>query len=653
MKSKRLIIACLFALATVISYSQDFPTPPAPPAGADQGRPAPPPGFNDREKMLQAVKENYTKREVMIPMRDGVCLHTSIYEPKDNSTKHPILMERTSYGTGSGENYFPTGKLSESSHYGKAKYIIVYQDVRGRYLSEGEFVQVRPLNKNIKDRTSKKALKDKVNIDEATDTYDTIEWLIKNTNNNGNVGVSGVSLDGFYATMAASSAHPALKAVSPQAPVTDWFRGDDRHHNGAFTFLQTVNYLPAQEGERQGRGVTPLIVKNDVYQDYLKLGTFSDADKLIGTTVSMWNDIKKHPDFDEFWQERDARTSCYNLKPAMLIVGGTYDSEDCYGAWGTYEAIKTQSPETELYLAFGPWYHGGWSRRGYSSLGNVYFGEGSSDYYQDNIEYPFFRHYLEGEGDAPNKVNIYYSGSNKWEFYDNWPVKGIEFTPFYLHGDGSFNASAPVEAKSVTSYYSDLDHPVPFTGEPVKSRTTSYMTDDQRFAAARPDVITFCSDVLTDSLHLAGPIDVELFASMTGTDADFVVKVIDVYPDGFSYPREVSQKMNSRYNMSGYQMMVRGEVFRGRYREGFDNPKAFVPGEVTPVNFRLYDVAHTFAPGHKIMIQIHSTWFPLIDRNPQQFINTYEATKEDLKNETISVYHQSGAASRIILPIVK
>lgn len=635
MKTKRIALSLLAAILSLASFAQERQ-------------------LTERELLLKAVKENYTKREVMIPMRDGVKLHTSIYEPKDNLEKHPILMERTSYGTGSGPDSFSTGKLVETSPYGKAKYIIVYQDVRGRYLSEGEFVQVRPLNKNITDRTSKKALKDKVNIDEATDTYDTIEWLVKNTNNNGNVGVWGVSLDGFYATMAASSAHPALKAVSPQAPVTDWFRGDDRHHNGAFTFLQTVNYLPAQEGERQGAGVTPLIVKNDVYQDYLRLGTFSDADKLIGTTVSMWNDIKKHPDFDEFWKERDARTSCYNLKPAMLVVGGTYDSEDCYGAWGTYEAIKTQSPQTDLYLAFGPWYHGGWSRRGYNSLGNVYFGEGSSDYYQDNIEYPFFRHYLEGKGDAPEKVSIYYSGSQKWEFYDNWPVSNIEYTPYYLHGDMTFSAASPKEAKSSTSYYSDLDHPVPFTGEQVKSRTTSYMTDDQRFAASRPDVITFCSDVLTDSLQLGGPIDVELFTSMTGSDADFVVKVIDVYPDNFRYPREVAQKMgNNTYNMSGYQLMVRGEVFRGRYREGFDNPKAFVPNQVTPVNFRLYDVAHTFAPGHKIMIQIHSTWFPLIDRNPQQFINTYTATKEDLKNETITVYHQQGAASRIILPVIK
>ncbi|MDO4216017.1 MAG: CocE/NonD family hydrolase [Bacteroidales bacterium] len=632
MNTKRLVFSFMIALVGLTTIAQNRP--------------------NGREQMLKDIKANYTKEEVMVPMRDGVKLHTSIYTPKDSTERHPILMLRTAYGTGSGPDSFPFGKLSAQSNFGKAKYIIVEQDVRGRAPSEGDYELIRPLNKNIKVRTGKKALKDKVNIDEATDTYDTVEWLIHHTWSNGNVGCSGISLDGFYATMAASSAHPALKAVSPQAPVTDYFRGDDRHHNGAFTFLQTVNYLPTMEGERMGRGVTPLIVKNDVYQDYLKLGTFADADKLIGPTVPMWNNIREHPDFDAFWQEHDARTSCYNLKPAMLVVGGTYDSEDCYGAWGTYEAIKKQSPETELYLAFGPWYHGGWSRRGYSSLGNVYFGEKASDYFLDEIEYPFFRYYLEGKGEKPNTVSIYYSGANKWEFYNNWPVNNVNFTPYYIHANGKVDTTAPVEMNSKTSYYSDLSAPVPFTGVPVRSRTTSYMTDDQRFAAARPDVITFCSDVLTDSVQLGGPIDVELFTSMTGSDADFIVKVIDVYPENFNYPREVAQKM-PQYNMSGYQLMVRGEVFRGRYREGFDKPQAFVPNQVTPVNFRLYDVAHTFAPGHKIMIQIHSTWFPLIDRNPQQFINTYTATKDDLKNETISIYHQQGAASRVILPVIK
>lgn len=633
MNTKRLIFSFMMAAVAMVAMAQRA-------------------GGANYAKMMEEVKKNYTKQEVMIPMRDGVKLHTSIYTPTDSTERHPILMLRTAYGTGTGPDRFPMGKLSATSNYGKAKYIIVEQDVRGRAPSEGDYELIRPLNKNIKERTGKKALKDKKNIDEATDTYDTVEWLIHNTWSNGNVGCSGISLDGFYATMAASSAHPALKAVSPQAPVTDYFRGDDRHHNGAFTFLQTVNYLPSMEGERMGRGVTPLIVKNDVYQDYLKLGTFADADRLIGPTVPMWNNIKNHPDFDEFWQEHDARTSCYNLKPAMLVVGGTFDSEDCYGAWGTYEAIKKQSPDTELFLAFGPWYHGGWSGRGYNSLGHVYFGEKVSDYYLDNIEYPFFRYYLEGKGEKPQPVNIYYSGANKWQMYNNWPVDNISYVPYYIHENGAVDTQMPTEVNSSTSYYSDLMHPVPFMPNPSRSRDSSYMTDDQRFASIRPDVLTFCSDVLTDSVQVGGPIDVELFTSMTGTDADFIVKVIDVYPENYTYPAAVQQKMG-RYPMSGYQLMVRGEVFRGRYRNGFDKPEAFEPGKVTPVNFRLYDVAHTFAPGHKIMIQIHSTWFPLIDRNPQQFINTYTAEKEDLKNETISIYHQKNAASRIILPVIK
>lgn len=614
-------------------------------AQGPQGRPQP--GRQNPMMMADSIlKARYTKTEVMIPMRDGVKLYTAIYEPKDNSEKHPILMHRTPYGSGPyGEQM--SFSIYSKTHYFENNYIFVFQDVRGRYHSEGEFVQVRPLNK-------KASKKNKKEIDEATDTYDSVDWLVKNVkNNNGNVGTWGISYDGFYATMTASSNHPALKAVSPQAPVTDWFRGDDRHHNGAFTFLQTTNFLPSLEGERQGRGVTPDIVKNDVYTDYLKLGTFADADKMVGPTVKMWVDIKNHPNFDSFWQERDARTSCYNLKPAVLVVGGTFDSEDCYGAWGTYEAIKKQSPTTELYLAFGPWYHGGWSGRNYDHLGNVYFGEGINTYYHDEIEYPFFRYYLEGKGEKPNAINIYYSGSNNWEKLPDWPLAQVQYTPYYLHNGGDLGTNAPTEIDSKTSYYSDLDHPVPFTGTPVRSRVNQYMTDDQRFAETRPDVITFCTDVLTDSVKLSGPIDVKLFTSITGTDADFVVKVIDVYPENFRYPREVSAKMQNNYNMSGYELMVRGEVFRGRYRNSFENPEAFVPGEVTPVNFRLYDVAHTFLPGHKIMVQIHSTWFPLVDRNPQQFIDTYTCTKEDLQNATISIYHQADASSCVVLPIVK
>lgn len=368
----------------------------------------------------------------MIPMRDGIKLYTAVYEPKDNSRQHPILMHRSPYSCSPYGEGFDRHFRTNLKNYIEHRYIIVFQDVRGRHKSEGIFIQVRPLNKN------KKGKKDKKNIDEATDTYDTIEWLIHNTYNNGNVGTWGISYDGFYATMTASSNHPALKAVSPQAPVTDWFRGDDRHHNGAFTLLQTTNFLPRLEGRHIGKGVMNQIVKNDVYTDFLTLGTFKNVDDLVrDTTQTLWNDIKNHPDFDDFWKERDARTSCYNLKPAILVVGGLYDSEDCYGAWNLYKAIKEQSPDTDLYLTFGPWWHGAWTVRGFQGFGNLYFGKSTSAYYMDNIEYPFFRYFLEGKGEKPkHKVNIFHTGENEWKTYDEWPVqKLLAYLIIYIKTD--------------------------------------------------------------------------------------------------------------------------------------------------------------------------------------------------------------------------
>lgn len=597
------------------------------------------------------LREIYTKREVMIPMRDGVKLYTAIYEPKNNDKKHPILMNRTPYSCSPYGETFSRALRSSMSTYVENNYIIVYQDARGRHKSEGEFEQIRPLNKN------KKGKKDKKNIDEATDTYDTIEWLIKNTHNNGNVGTWGISYDGFYATMTASSNHPALKAVSPQAPVTDWFRGDDRHHNGAFTFLQTTNFLPGLEGRNYGKGVIRDIVKNDVYTDFLALGTFKNADDMVrDTAVTMWNNIKNHPNFDEFWKERDARTSCYNLKPAILVVGGLYDSEDCYGAWGLYQAIRKQSPDTELYLAFGPWWHGAWTRRDFQGFGNVYFGGNSSAYYMDHIQYPFFRYYLENEGEKPqHPVNIFYSGKNEWEFYNQWPIEEMKPTPYYIHADGSVSTKAPTEKESFSEYVSDMEHPVPYTANPTKSRTKEFMLDDQRFATARPDVLTFMTEPLTDTLTLAGPIEVELMTAINSTDADFMVKVIDVYPENFRYPKEATDYLkNQQYVMSGFQQLVRGELFRGRFRTGFDNPQPFTPNEITPVNYTLYDVAHSFLPGHRLMIQIQSSWFPIIDRNPQKFIDTYKCTIEDFfMKQNIKIFHQEGASTRLLLPVVK
>ena len=594
------------------------------------------------------LRQIYDKREVMIPMRDGVRLFTAIYEPKDRSRKHPILMMRTPYSCEPYGDKFNRDLRSESNLYVKNNYILVYQDVRGRYKSEGEFVQVRPLNPEAK--TGK-------GIDEATDTYDTIDWLLHNTYNNGNVGTWGISYDGFYATMTASSRHPALKAVSPQGPVTDWFRGDDRHHNGAFTFLQTTNFLPALEGRHQEKGIMREIVKNDVYTDFLALGTFKDADALVNdTTPTLWNMIKTHPNFDEFWQTRDARRSCYDLQPAILVVGGLFDSEDCYGAWNLYKAIREQSPATNLYLAFGPWWHGGWKRADFQGFGNMYFGGSPSDFYLREIEYPFFRRYLEGEGEGPaHRVSVFHTGKNEWEFGDAWPVRSVREVPIYLHEGGRISGEAPSETASFTEYVSDMSRPVPYTANPTRYRTKEYMIDDQRFATARPDVITFVSDTLTDSLTLAGPIEVELQVAIGSTDADFMVKLIDVFPENYTYPEEARKYVaDPRYPMSGYQLMVRGELFRGRYREGFDSPKAFTPDSITPVKYTLYDVAHTFLPGHRLMIQVQSSWFPIIDRNPQKFIDTYHCSVEDfVMRMPVKVYHQKDAASRIVVRVAE
>ncbi len=583
----------------------------------------------------------------MIKMRDGKKLYTAIYEPKDNSEKHPTLMMRTPYSCSPYGDGFDRGFYGSLNNYIENNYIIVFQDVRGRNKSEGEFVQIRPLLKE------KKSNKD---IDEATDTYDTIEWLIHNTHSNQRVGTWGISYDGFYATMSASCNHPALKAVSPQAPVTDWFRGDDRHHNGAFTLLQTTNFLPRLEGKNMGRGVISNIVKNDVYTDFLKVGTFKDIDSMVNdSTETMWNNIKNHPNLDQFWKERDVRQACYNLKPAILVTGGLFDSEDCYGAWETYKAIKKQSPYTELYLAFGPWWHGAWTRRDFQAFGNIYFGNDSSKDYQDNIEYPFFRYYLEGKGEKPqNNVSVFFSGDNRWRASNQWPLTGMIPTPLYLHGNGSVSTDMPQDKSSSSKYISDMGHPVPYTANPTTYRTKEFMVDDQRFASSRPDVLTFVSEPLKDTLRLGGPIEVELKVAIEGTDADFMVKVIDVFSENFDYNNEIKDRYNMNYPMSGYQLMVRGELFRGRFREGFDNPKPFKPGKVTDVNYTLYDVAHTFLPGHRIMVQIQSSWFPIIDRNPQKFIDTYNCSIEDfMMKQNIEIFHQKGAASRVILPIVK
>jgi putative CocE/NonD family hydrolase len=602
----------------------------------------------------QWVKDNYTKKEYSIVMRDGVKLFTAVYTPKDSKEKHPFLITRTPYSCAPyGEDKFqPRLWNFHWREYLKEGYIFVFQDVRGRWMSEGTFMDVRPFN------TNKKTKKD---IDEASDTYDAVDWLVKNIpNNNGNVGVFGTSYPGFYSTMAALSGHPAIKAVSPQAPVTEWFKGDDFHHNGVFMLCDAFNFY-AEFGQPRPKPTTvgPNDFKhytNDIYKYYLEVGAIKNFSKLMGDSILFWNDLMNHPNYDDWWKARDARVGCKNVKPAMLTVGGLFDAEDCYGAWRLYEAIEKQSPITNNKIVMGPWFHGGWSKGDGSFLGNVRFGSKTSNYFQENIEIPFFNYHLKGKGniDQLAEASIFFSGENKWRSLATWPPKEMTPTPIYFNDNSVLSFSKSAAQNSSTSYVSDPSKPVPFTEDVLEGRTREYMTDDQRFASRRTDVITFKTSVLENDLTLAGTVIADLKVAISTTDADFVVKVIDVFPDGFAYDSltYTSDKENE-YLMDGYEMLVRGEIMRGRYRNSFEKPEAFEPNKITTVKFELPDIAHTFKKGHRLMIQVQSTWFPLADRNPQQFIDIYHCEDKDFIKSEINLFHDVNNASNVVLPILK
>jgi len=601
------------------------------------------------------IRENYTKKEIYIPMRDGIKLFTAVYTPKDMSEKHPFLMNRTPYSCSPyGENNWRTFWTSHWKYYCRDNYIIVIQDVRGRWMSEGEFEDVRPFNKDKKSNTD---------IDEASDTYDAIDWLVKNwPNNNGNVGVFGISYPGFYSTMAAASGHPALKAVSPQAPVTEWFLGDDFHHNGAFFQMDGFTFYsgfgkPRPKPTTIGSPGYDFKIR-DNYQFYLQAGTLKNLANMIGDSIKFWHELYRHPNYDDWWKARNARNAMYNIKPAMLVVGGLFDAEDCYGAWNLYKAIEKQNPGIHNNLVMGPWSHGQWSSRDGSQMGNVKFGSNTSLWYQNNIEIPFFNYYLKGKGDDPKlaEATIFISGENQWKNFDQWPPANISNQPLYFQASGGLNWNKPLDKKSASEYISDPAHPVPYTEDVHFNRTNAYMTDDQRFASRRTDVLTFQTDILNEDLTLAGVVTADLLVSISGTDADFVVKLIDVFPDDFSYPGGAAQPGRAgvgSYPMGGYQMLVRGEIMRGKFRNSFENPAPFTPNKVEKVKFDLPDVAHCFKKGHRLMIQIQSSWFPLVDRNPQKFVNIYEADITDFQKATIRIHHDAANSSSITLPVMK
>ncbi len=596
------------------------------------------------------VRENYYKVERMLPMRDGIQLFTAFYIPKDSSVKHPILFNRTPYTC----SPYGTDKFNSRIYetywinYLKEGYIIAIQDVRGKFMSEGEYVDVRPFNPNKKGKE----------IDEASDTYDAIEWMTNNIpGNNKRVGVFGISYPGFYSTMAALSGHPALKAVSPQAPVTDWFQGDDFHHNGAFMLMDGFNFYSGfgQPRPKPTTAWTPgfRVPSQDNYDFYLKTGALKNFSKIMGDSIAFWKDMMNHPNYDAWWEARNARNFVTDIKPAVLVVGGLFDAEDCFGAWNLYKAIEEKSKNTDNRLVMGPWFHGGWGGRGDGSyLGHIRFGKKTSEFYQRHIEMPFFNFYLKLKGTVHDiaEATIFFSGENEWRRFNEWPSNKMENKNLFFGADGKLSFENKSTNNTYSEYISDPAHPVPYTEDIGLGRTREYMTDDQRFASRRPDVLTFSTDILTEDITLGGPVVADLMTAISTTDVDFVVKLIDVFPDEYKYDEAEYGKGNgTAYPMGGYQMLVRGEIMRGRYRNSFAVPEAFVPGKITEVKYTLPDVAHTFKKGHKLMIQIQSSWFPLTDRNPQKFVDIYKADDSDFQKATIKIYHDT----KIILPVLK
>ncbi len=601
------------------------------------------------------VVNNYTKKEVYITMRDGIRLFTSIYIPNDKREKHPILITRTPYSCSPyGEDKYSAFWNNYKKEYLKEGYIMVTQDVRGRWMSEGTFEDVRPFIAN----------KNRNQTDEASDSYDTIDWLIKNIqNNNGNVGVFGISYPGFYSTMAAASNHPALKAVSPQAPVTNWFIGDDFHHNGAFfqldafTFYSAVGWgfgVPREKPVSEGPKSVGFPVK-DNYKFFLDQGSLKNLTKLTGDSIAFWSQMMEHPNYDAWWKARDARNATKDLQPAMLWVGGLFDAEDCWGAWHSYIAAEKNNPGKNFNkIVEGPWYHGQWARGTGSNHGHIQFGAKTSEYYQQHFEFPFFNYFLKGEGDISQmaEANVFITGANEWKEFKQWPPVGKKDKTFYLQPKGKLDTDKPLMTDNFTQYTSDPDKPVPYEENVHLQRTREYMSNDQRFAARRPDVAVFQTDTLTKDITVTGSVIADILTGISTTDADFIVKIIDVFPDDFNYP-QTENEIKDNYPMGGYQMLVRGEVFRGRYRKSFESPDPFIPGMVEEVKFELPPIAHCFKTGHRIMIQVQSSWFPLVDRNPQQFTDIYHCDESDFVKSDIKIYHNTNNASKIILPVLQ
>ena len=589
-----------------------------------------------------------------IPMRDGVRLHTTVYRPIDDDDAtpraRPMLIKRTPYGTGPYDGTGHPNRLGPTTLFDESgDYIFVHQDVRGRYLSEGDFVDMRP----------HRSVQAGAEIDESTDAYDTIAYLLDHVpRHNGRVGMWGISYPGFYAAAALTDAHPALIAVSPQAPIADWWY-DDFHHHGAFFLPHCFNFmssfgLPRPEPTTRHQRRPWAHGTPDGYAFFMALGALSNANpRYLKGDVAFWNELVAHPNYDAFWQARNLLPHLHDVAPAVMTVGGWFDAEDLYGPLNIYRAIEARNPSCDNVLVMGPWRHGGWVRTTGESLGGVSFGAETSAFYQRDLEKRFFDHWLRpgaaGRRPLP-EATIFETGGNAWRTFDAWPPAGTVPATWYARGDGTLTPSPPTADDAPAHVFvSDPAHPVPYTEDIHIGMTREYMTDDQRFAARRPDVVVFQSDVLTEDVVLAGPVIAELVVSTSRDDADWVVKLIDVMPD--DAPDDPALRAGRR--TAGAQRMVRSEVIRGRFRDDPSTPKPFVPNEPTRVRLPLQDVLHRFRAGHRIMIQVQSTWFPLVDRNPQAWVdNIYHATDADFVSAEHRVYHTPEHATRLEVTVL-
>lgn len=587
----------------------------------------------EKEDLAKYIRDHYVKQEHRIPMRDGTRLFTVVYSPRDTSQQYPLLLTRTPYSVGPyGADQFKR-TLGPSAHFVKSGYLFVYQDVRGCYMSEGKFEDMRPhlASKNGKG-----------DCDESSDAFDTIDWLIKHVpNNNGRVGLWGISYPGFYAATGMIDAHPALKAVSPQAPIADWWY-DDFHHHGALFLPHAFNFLASfgqARPELTSRGPnrfphgTP-----DGYQFFLELGSLKNVnERYFKDRVAFWNRIVEHPNYDDFWKARNLLPHLKKVAPAVMTVGGWFDAEDLYGPLKIYRTVEKENPGIFNVLVMGPWHHGGWSSSDGSRVGGISFGARTSLHYQKNIELPFFEHFLKSKGEHRlPEACIFETGVNRWRQFDHWPPQRTEKKKLYFHAESRLSYDAQKnDDEAHDEYPSDPSKPVPFSESINVNMTREFMTDDQRFAARRPDVLVYQTSVLERATTLAGPIVAELYVSTSGTDSDWIVKVIDVFPNDAKNPEARPQDRP----LGGYQMMVRSEVIRGRFRNSYEKPEAFTPNQPAKVVLELQDVLHTFAPGHRIMVQIQSTWFPLVDRNPQKYVpNIFLADDKDFIKTTQRVY---------------